>query len=262
MPAVDIDGHRIEYEDEGAGLPVVFIPGLTGSKASCKYQLSGLSEHYRIISYNLRLASRREAYTIDLLTEDLARFLTELKLDTAVIAGHSFGGLIAQNFALNYAQHISALILSSTFPYLSEQPSQKIIEWLAPGPVEFESKWTAFMRRLFGGRQAPAEDSDGLTWLAHQKGGLNKATLDARVNIIQEFNSSNRLGEINVPTLLIVGAEDRAPILAGTQMLYENIPDTTLEVIEGGDHFVFFTRHDLYNDVIDDFLMSRMASFS
>lgn len=260
MPAVDIDGLKVEYEDEGSGLPVVFIPGLTGSKDWFKYQLSGLSEHYRIISYNLRLISRREPYTIDLLTEDLARFLTALRIHNAVIAGHSFGGLIAQNFAINYAQRTTALILSSTFPYLPAQPPQKVIEWLAPGPVEFKSNWARFISRLFGQKQASGEESDSLAWLAKQSGGLNKATLDARIEIVHNFNVANRLSEIGDPTLLIVGAEDRAPVLAGTQLLYENIPDTTLEVLEGGDHFVFFTRHDLYNDVIDDFLMSRLAS--
>lgn len=262
MPAVNIDGLKVDYEDEGTGLPVVFIPGITGSKDWFKYQLSGLSKRHRIISYNLRKASRRERYTIDLLTEDLARFIHTTRLVNAVIAGHCFGGLVAQQFALKYPQQASALILSSTFPHLPPHSPQQIIDMLAPGPIQFESSISRFFRKLFGGRRQIADDVEGLDWLAKHNAALDRATLDARIRIVEQFDSRSRLPEITVPTLVIVGAEDNALILAGAQQLDEGISQANLEVIEGGDHFMFYTRHDLYNDVVDDFLMSHLAELS
>lgn len=252
----------MEYEDEGTGLPVIFIPGITGSKDWFRYQLSGLSEHHRIISYNLRNAGLRGAYAIELLTEDLARFIRALRLINAVIVGHCFGGLIAQQFALTYPQQASAVILSSTFPHLPQHSPQQIVDLLAPGPIQFESPVARFFRKLFGGRRPEVEEDEGLAWLTTKNANLDRATLDARIRVIERFDMREHLGEITVPALVVVGAEDHAPILHGSQQLDEGIQDSNLEVIEGGDHFMFYTRHDLYNDVIDDFLMSHLAELS
>jgi pimeloyl-ACP methyl ester carboxylesterase len=262
LPVVEINGLKMDYEDKGTGLPVIFVHGLTGSKEWFRFQLSGLSEHHRIISCNLRAASRRRDYTIESLADDLANFMTALRLHGAVIAGHDFGGLVAMQFALKYPQRTTALILISTFPYLPQQSPQTIVEWLAPGPVEFTSPIASFFRKLFGREKAGSRESEGLSWLAKHNAGLSRETLDARASLTAGFNITERLSEISVPTLLVVGSEDRAAILAGMQTLYEKIPDTTLDAIEGGDHFVFYTRHDLFNDVVDDFLMKNLASLS
>jgi pimeloyl-ACP methyl ester carboxylesterase len=262
LPSVNIEGLKVGYAEKGTGLPVIFIPDLTGSRHWFKYQLSGLSEHYRIVSCDLRQASRRPAYTIELLTKDLESFMNARRIISAVITGHGFGGLIAQHFALTRPQKTTALILSSTFPHLPPLSAQQIMDLLAPGPVAFESPVTAFFRRLFGQRQAGEEAADGPGWLAKQNAGLTRQTLEARIEIVQQFDSTSRLSEITLPTLMVVGSEDQASILAGTQHLYEGIPDASLEVIEGADHFSFYTRHDLYNDVIDDFLASHLAELA
>ena len=260
MPFIDIDGMRVAYEDAGTGLPIVFIPGLVGTKEWFTCQFSGLRERYRVISYDVRPVRRLGGYALDLLSEDLARFLTALKLQSAVVAGHSFGAMIAQRFAITYRHRTDALVLISAFPRLADAPSRTLVEWMSPGNVQVESGFQAVLRRLFRSKPAAsparAEETD---WLSSHALRPSRAALDARIALVHRFNSTQWLGDIEAPTLVIVGAKDRPPFLSGAQLLYEGIPDSALEVIEEGDHFCFYTRHDAVNDAIDEFLTERLA---
>ena len=259
MPTVQIDGHKVAYEEAGLGLPILLLPGLIGSTEWFKYQYHGLGSSYRIISCELRQASRKPDYTIDLLVEDLAKFLAALRLHSVVLGGHSFGGMIAQQFALAYPQSVAALILVSSFSRLPKIPQANIAELLAPLhiPKEFP------IRRLFGaltGRRAAAQDLEGAEWLAAHVARISRATINARVRLAASFDVTEHLGNIGIPALVIAGGNEDPVLLDAAQGFYENLPDATLEVIEGGDHFSFFTRHDLFNAVVDDFLSSRMTA--
>ena len=260
MPTIDTDGTRMAYEDAGTGLPIVFIPGLVGAKEWFGYQFSGLGQKYRIISYDLREAHGLASYTLDVLTEDLARLVTSLRLHSAVIAGHSFGAMIAQRFAAMHPERVGALVLISGFPHLAGQGRDTLVESLSPGAVRAESTFRSLVTRLFRTKPPdPPEDVEGTEWLAAHGSRLSRATLAARIGVVEQFNSSEWLRYIEAPTLVLVGSQDRAPLLAAARMLYEAIPDSALEVVEDGDHFPFYTRHDIVNGTIDDFLTERLA---
>ena len=262
LPTVNINGLRVAYRDAGLGLPIVLLHGLTGSKEWFEYQFSGLSSSYRVLSYDLRTAGRRH-YDIQLLAEDLAKFLSALRIPSAMIGGHSLGGLVAQQFALSYPQRTKGLILVSTFPYLHEKSPQMITKWITPGEVQFQSPTKRLFSRIFGGRKREASvEPEGLEFLAANTAGLNKATLHARIKIVQEIDFRERLAELNMPALIVVGAKDEPVILEGAQLLYEGLSDATLEVIENTGHFCFYERHDLFNNAVDYFLAERLANLA
>lgn len=246
-------------KDDGTGLPIVFIPGLVGSKEWFNYQFTGLRESYRIISCDIRAARSTAAYTLDLLTEDLARLLGALKLDSAVMVGHDFGAMIAQNMARIHRECVDGLVLISAFSRLPGAASDKIVNWMSPGPVRIESAFRSFFYKVIGIEPASrAAEIGKKEWLQAKSARLSKKTLNARINLIQSFDSSKWLPDIEAPTLVIVGAEESAELLAQAQVLYEEIADAELEVIESGDHFCFYTRHDLVNSAIDELMKKRL----
>ena len=260
MPIININGIRVAYLDDGTGLPIIFIPGLTGASDWFAYQFNGLDRSYRIISYEVRQTSRWDRYSIECLTEDLARMLDALKLDSVVIAGHSFGGMIAQRFAATHHQRVEALILISSFTKSPEEPREKLIEFMAPGgEVRAESHLETLWRQMFRLGPKNQEDGEDRTWLIAHSSKLSRATLDMRIKLVQKFDSTPWLPQIEVPTLIIVGADDAEPFLSEAQLLYETLPDSDLEVIENGDHFCFYNRHDLVNSRIDEFLRERVS---
>ncbi|MDO8588323.1 MAG: alpha/beta hydrolase [Armatimonadota bacterium] len=258
MPVVKISGVKVTYQDAGDGLPVVFIPGLAETGECFRRQILGLSPKYRVIAYDLRAARQAEEYSISLLVRDLGELLKSLHIYNAAVCGHSVGGMIAQEFAMTYPEQTAALTLISSFPKLPVAHADRLLSWLTPrgAPRRGAVGW---IRGLFGGARV---DTDSPEWLSQQVAGVNRLTTEAQLRAAQSFDSTTRLGEIGAPTLVIVGEKEREEIQHSAQVLYEGIADSALEVIEDGDHFSYYFRHDLVNAAIDDFLTSRMASIS
>lgn len=252
MPTVYSQGLRFNYEEAGDGLPIVFVPSFSGSDHWFRYQLSSLSDRYRIISVNLRRAGRRPRYTLELLLQDLAVFMGCLRVREAVIAGHGFGALVAAQFAVQYRQKCLGLVLSGAAPSFSAFSEEDILTHFAPGEIKFEGFFARLWRSLTGGKPQTDEDTGPLAYLAQHRAGLDHATLQARLKIMHRADLAPILADIGVPSLIIAGARDHEAILAGSQILECEIPGSMLEVIEDADHFCFYTRHDIYNQIIHD----------
>jgi 3-oxoadipate enol-lactonase len=256
LSVINVNGLKVSYEEAGDGLPIIFVPGLAESKECFSRQVNGLSLEYRTIAYDLR-AGGAEELTIPLLVEDLAGFIDALRLHNAVICGHSFGGIIAQEFAIAYPHLTAVLALISSFPKLPQGSPERVMSWLTlRGARHTPIDW---LRGLFGGKRA---EGDSCEELAHQAMTVGRPIVDARLKLAQSFDSTDRLPEIAAPTLVIVGEKDREELQQASQALYDGINDSALEVIEGGDHFCFLERHDLVNAALDDFITSKMSTIS
>lgn len=257
MPAIDIDGLRVKYADRGSGICIVFVPGVAGTKEWFNYQIFGLSDHYRIISYDLRRCRRKAArsiYTLDQLVDDLDRLLSALHIHEAAIAGHSLGGLIALQFALAHPDRCSLLILSSTAPCYSSVPEAELASYYVPGGFRRESFLSALKRMFFGPKPGPEDESDPLAFLKQSVRDLDAGTLAARLKLLREIDMRPILGEIAVPTLVVAGSLEMPQVLTGAQILEQNMPRASLEIIEGAEQFHFYTSHDRFNTIVADFV--------
>ena len=258
MPTVDIDGQRVDYTDAGRGVPVVFLPGLVGSKEWFCYQASGLSRRCRIISYSLRPSHGRN-YSVDLLVGDLKRLLERLKLGSVVVVGHEFGALVAATFAASLPQRCAGLILVSAAPSLAGLSREEVLSCVSPGDLKIDTFFTRLVRRLFRGKPEREDESDPLDYLARHNAGIDRATLNARLDLLSQCDLTAALEQIVVPTLIVVGSQDIPRVLAGSQLFDELIADSVLEVLEGADHFCFHTRYDLFNAVVEEHLSDRIT---
>lgn len=257
MPAIDIDGLKVNYTDRGSGVCIVFVPGLAGTKEWFNYQVSGLSDRYRIVSYDLRRArgrAARSSYTLDQLVDDLDRLLSALHIHEAAIAGHSLGGLIALQFALAHPDRCSLLILSSTAPCYSNVSEAELASYYIPGGFQREGLLGALRRLLFGHKPGLEDESDPLALLRQSVRDLDAGTLAVRLKLLREVDMTPVLGEIVVPTLVVAGSLEMPQILAGAQTLEQNMSRSSLEIIEGADQFHFYTSHDRFNAIVADFV--------
>lgn len=255
MPVINTNGLQINYSDTGIGVPVVFVPGLSGSNDWFCYQTSGLSNHYRIISYNLRRTRFRTHYTLDLLADDLKRLLDALHIPSAVVVGHSFGGLVALKFAISHPERCPALVLCSTAPSFSGIDDEELLSNMLPGEVQFENLFVRFWKKLFRLKCENEEDTDSIS---RYNAGLDRATLDARMRILHKTDLEPALASVTMPSLIVAGSLDKSYILSGSQILDEMIADSVLEVIEDTDHFCFYNRHDLFNEILVEYLSHKV----
>ena len=124
MPHVELPtGIRIRYDERGPreARPLVLAHGFSVSLEMWFPQMHLLSQDYRLITWDARghggssAPDDIESYTMPALAEDLRGLLEELDaVDGAVIGGMSFGGQIAQQYAVDHPSDVHALILSDT----------------------------------------------------------------------------------------------------------------------------------------------------
>src|SRR5260370_13197496 len=118
MPFVENLGARIHWDEEGSGAPLLLIMGLGWSSHAWHRTRPVLSEKYRTIALDNRGVGRSEAppgpYSIAQMAADATAVLNAARVNTAHIFGVSMGGMIAQEFALQYPNKVRSLILACT----------------------------------------------------------------------------------------------------------------------------------------------------
>jgi len=255
LPFAKIDALHTVYEDNGNGLPIVFVPSITGSRNWFIYQTRGLSNKYRVICPEIPCARKTTNITIDSLAEDLGKFLSEIRLGSAVIVGHGFGGLIAQRFAALNPSKTEALVLISTF---KQPPTDNL---MSPGEKRPKPIIAKIIGKLFGAKNIVEihQPDDSTDWLVAHGCELSRKAITARIKAAVEFDSSGWVGLIQPPTLVIAGSKDSEGFLLAAEELYKRLPEAVLEVIEDGDHYCFFSRHDLVNSIIEYFIEEKVA---
>ena len=118
----DVSGGKLWYETEGSGEPLVLVPGGPGDSHSTYHPFfSRLAESNRVIYFDAfgvgksDQAQSPKEYTFQRDVEDLEGLRKALGLGQMNLLGHSFGGMVAQAYALKYPQYVRRLILIDTF---------------------------------------------------------------------------------------------------------------------------------------------------
>ena len=105
---------------EGHGQPIIFIHGWAASQRFWKHQVDYFSQRYQVITYDLRghgdSDKPKQGYYVEDHVFDLAQIIQGLKLQVPILVGHSLGGLIALQFALDYPEGLKALVVVGTSP--------------------------------------------------------------------------------------------------------------------------------------------------
>ena len=118
MPKITVNGFRLYYEIEGTGEPLVLIPGFASGREIWSMQTPALARHFRVITFDPRGISASDKpegpQSIKLLADDLAHLLQAIHVHRAHILGVSFGGFVAQEFALKYPLMTRKLVLCCT----------------------------------------------------------------------------------------------------------------------------------------------------
>jgi len=137
---VDVKGGRLYYEEEGKGIPLVLINGGPGgTHHSFHPYFSQLKDVARIIYYDQRGTGKKSSkdhtgkmYTVQQAVEDVEDLRKALKIDKWIVLGHSYGGFLAQCYALTYPQHCLGLILVNTMTGQTTMNSNRTQMFISP----------------------------------------------------------------------------------------------------------------------------------
>ncbi|WP_010097977.1 alpha/beta fold hydrolase [Ornithinibacillus scapharcae] len=161
------DGLALFYDQEGTGTPCIFLHGGPGywSKSFQHFTSGTLTKEIKMIYLDQRGCGRSELadngdYSLERLLLDLEELRVHLQIDKWYVMGHSFGGLLATNYAHQYPEHVMGLILSNATLHLKESFSAQIHkgrELLELSKVDISADIATLVELFFGTAQALIE---------------------------------------------------------------------------------------------------------
>lgn len=266
MPFLHLKDTELYYEVHGRGQPMVF---LSETACDCEiwklYQVPEFSRDYRVILHDYRGTGRSGKPSIDYTTkmfcDDLVPLMDHLEAEQAVVVGHSMGGRIAQLLALEYPRKVKKLILASTgasFPRTKGLPlkiCKEMIEWGYEKYVRDHSILVGFTDEF--GKKHPERVEK---YLKVRMSNLAPVEFYLRHLLArQSHDTTDRLKEIGVPTLILVGEDDRNITSdlnhrTSSEILAQGIPNSKLVVLAGERHSYFFANPEQAHKVMREFL--------
>lgn len=256
---IEVAGGTVWADDSGGdGPPLVLLHPGVGDSRIWEPVLAPLTARYRVIRYDARGYGNSPAAAVEFsLLADLEAVLGQYGVRRAAIVGCSQGGAAALGLALSQPDRVPALVLLCPgipgFPLSDEEEAAMV------GPeryAEIEAAWT---------RAAKDEDVDALAgvigsiWAAGD-GGSTPAVREqlrssARASLFNADEKKDppvfdRLGEIAVPTSLLVGDADWPPLVEANRQAAERIPGCEYTLVPGLDHLPPLRVPELVLDTI------------
>jgi pimeloyl-ACP methyl ester carboxylesterase len=176
----------------------------------------------------------------------LKQFVQEQALSDLVLVGHSIGGGIALQYALDYPEDVRALVTVGSGGRLRVHPDTiAFVEQALSRPESIAPMIEGFWKNV--SEEFAAElKADGLA--------LGPGVFLSDFKACDKFDVMDRLGQISAPTLAIVGTEDVMTPVKYAEFLVEKLKDASLATIEGGTHSVFAEFPEQVNASLDRFL--------
>jgi len=263
MPRLEINNVTLHYEVSGLGPPVLFCHGYGGSHQDWVHQVAALNRDYTVLTFDYRghgssdAPAVADAYSVPLLAADVLTLADALGIDKFSLAGHSMGGFVALRVALDFPSRLDSLVLvdTSAGPVDMEDMSelQAKLEKIARADgmaAAFEYNAAHNPLALRGYRLFPWHRE-----LARRR--LLETSVDGYIYagraLTEREDVTPRLGEIRVPTLVVVGEQD-APFRRPAEALAAGIPNARLEVIPGAAHSPNEETAPVFNALLTDFL--------
>lgn len=245
MPFVTANGIEMHYRMQGTGPRLLYI---SGSGADLRRHPnafdSPLPNYFNVLAYDQRGQGQSETprgpYSMADYAADANALLTELGWGRAHVIGHSFGGMVAMELAIEYPDRVDKLVLSATssggaggssyaIETLAElEPQERLSTFIALADTRRSKAWQEANPDAYHniaretlerfGDQAPG-DSEG-----------SRLQLNAR----QRHNAHRRLTEILVPTLIACGKFDGIAPSKNAEAMAARIPNATLRYFQGG----------------------------
>ena len=264
MSQLTVNNCSIYYElhgDENAPVLVLNNGIIMNAASSWVFQTKAFSKHSRVLQYDCRGQGQSDhptsPYSMAQHADDLVMLLTKLDIDYAHIAGISYGGEVAQAFALKYPQKTRSLILMDTVSEVGPELRLVIESWVdalkandalgffnASVPWSFSPSWIA-------ANTAILEDAKQRYPL------LDFPAVIALCEAFFEVNYTARLHEIQVPTCIIVGEVDLLKGVAYARILQREIAHAELHIIDGAGHASCWERSEEFNSIVLGFLAKQ-----
>jgi pimeloyl-ACP methyl ester carboxylesterase len=248
----------VHYETYGRGKPVILLHGWLGSWGCWLGTMEALAPHRRAYALDFwgfgESDKRRESYNIADFVALVDQFMDRLGIERAPIIGHSMGGTVALNLALDHPERVEKVAAVSSpvdgrslnlFLKLAGYPRIAVLVWHSPSLLRLGIK-------LF----APWIAASWSEWYALLMRDLSKMTLESFLWSIHSLHRTDlrpRLGAVRPPVLGVYGWGDKI-VDPDQAQLFERIAQSRVAMLDGSRHFPMLDEPEAFYSIILKFL--------
>jgi 3-oxoadipate enol-lactonase len=265
MAFVENQGARIYWDEQGQGEPVLLIMGLAYPSQMWYRTRPLLASRYRTLVLDNRGIGRSDIpqgpYPIALMASDAAAVLDAAGIESAHVFGVSMGGMIAQEFALQYPTRVRSLVLGCT---------------AAGGPTAVRAEPEAIQMLMRREKMSPEEAAEASVPFIYDP-TTPRERIDEDIAIrrpwfprpeayaaqlqgILGWEAYSRINQIVAPTLVIHGESDRLVPPGNGKLIAERIPDAKLAMIPHASHLFLTDQTEVSHRAILQFLNEQAGS--
>lgn len=262
MPYATSGGTRIYWEESGSGEPLLLIMGLGYSHEMWHRTRPVVSAHYRTVLFDNRGVGKSDvpsgAYSIAQMAADAAAVLDAVGIEKAHIFGVSMGGMIAQEFALNYPNRINKLVLGCTAcgGRHSIPAAQEVIDVvMARARMTAEEGAEAMVPYIYDASTPRERVQEDLA--IRRRTYPEAAGYMGQVQAIFAWESFDRLPEIQSPTLIIHGETDQLVPPENARILAQSIAGSRILILPHASHIFITDQPDASHRQVLAFLSER-----
>ena len=262
MALVENQGSRIYWDEQGAGEPILLIMGLAFTSDMWYRVRSALAARYRTLALDNRGVGRSDVppgpYSIALMASDARAVLDAAGVESAHVFGVSMGGMIAQEFTLQYPERVRSLVLGCT---------------AAGGPTAVRAEQAAIDMLMARSRMTPDEAAEAAVPFIYDP-ATPRERIDedlavrkpwfprpeaymAQLMAILGWEAYSRIPAIRVPTLVIHGESDRLVPPGNGKLIAERIPGAKLVMIPRASHLFVTDQPEATHSTIQTFFAAQ-----
>ncbi|MGH2417114.1 MAG: alpha/beta fold hydrolase [Candidatus Limnocylindria bacterium] len=261
---LETNGARLYYEVDGDGPPVLLIHGGLGSLRMWDEVVPALTDRYRVVRYDARGFGQTDTQDVEFSNRaDAIALLDHLGVDAAVVVGQSRGGNIALDLSIERPQRVTALVSvaggvgghDAALPEGVEAPPWDEMERLAEARdwdslSELETRvwvdgWGQPMTRVDQAIRSRVHD-----WIL----STYQAEKPERRPIPLQPPAVERLDELRIPVLVMLGTADEPGGILSSRHLAGSVPGTRLVEFENVAHMIQLEQPDRFNRELATFL--------
>lgn len=283
MSFITVDDGSLYFTEAGIGIPIIVLHGGPGllDQGYLQPQLLKLAKSHRVIFYDQRGSGKSLSTPLDeqhinlhKFVEDLERLRASLQIQKCILLGHSWGGIVAMQYAIDYPNHLHALILLNPAPANYQGQKAAFIDEYGVRTKDMQnevqtlfsleklsklnaSQISDLYRKIFTAYVYDPKSVQDLTLnfnVASAQSGLKVMEEMSKTTWLKpEFDLFPKLKNLDVPTFILHGKQDLVP--AWTAVEIKNaIPNAEIVIFDKCGHFPYIEQPSPFFSVLNKFL--------
>jgi pimeloyl-ACP methyl ester carboxylesterase len=241
---------EIYYERYGEGDPIIFSHGWLDDRTVWNSQIPLAARNHTVVVYDLRGHGQSDKpigdYSVQALSGDLHSLVQMLKFEKVTLVGFSLGGMASLMFALQHPAKVTKLVLVGTTAKMPMSTyTLYALKYILPYRI---FAWIVSRIKIYKPSKEIIEDN-----ISRAMGVPKHVAYKCMEEFTTNYDIRNRLPEIAVPTLVIVGEKDRTNLKA-SEHLSREIKGSRLRVVSSCGHSVMIEKPEEFGQLVRQFI--------